>query len=89
MANLNTYRLDDLVRDPTFDFLNKLGPNDPETEHNHDFLSTDLSDSPYSNSAFHTKYFFFSLIRLFSFITVYLQIQYNRYAHYISWKLIG
>jgi hypothetical protein len=56
MANLNTYRLDDL-RDPTFDFLNKLGLNDPETEHNHDFLSTDLSDSPYSNSALHTKYF--------------------------------
>jgi hypothetical protein len=57
MANLNTYGLNDLVRDPSFDFLNKLGPNDPETEHNHDFLSTDLSDSPYFNSAFHTKYF--------------------------------
>jgi hypothetical protein len=43
--SLHSFKLDDLVRDPSFNFLNKLSAGEDELGHTHDFLGTDLIDS--------------------------------------------
>jgi hypothetical protein len=47
MDSLHSFKLDDLVRDPSFNFLNKLSAGEDELGHTHDFLGTgtDLIDS--------------------------------------------
>jgi exonuclease III len=57
MDSHSSFNLDDLVRDPSFNFLFKLNCGDDPNEQNHDFLSTDLNDSPYARSSFHTNYY--------------------------------
>jgi hypothetical protein len=56
MASTPSFGLDDLVRDPSFNFLQKLSMGEDVNEHSHDFLSTDITDSPYSQSNFNTNY---------------------------------
>jgi hypothetical protein len=57
MDSHHSFKLDDLVRDPSFNFLNKLNVGEDEIGHTHDFLGTDPTDSPYSHSSFNTNYF--------------------------------
>ncbi len=57
MDSLFSFRLDDLVRDPSFNFLFKLCSAEEENDHNDDFHSSDMRDSPYSHSSFNTSYY--------------------------------
>jgi hypothetical protein len=56
MDGPSAFGLDDLVRDPNFDFLSVLNSATDNNEHNFDFLSPD-NDSPYTQSSFSTAYF--------------------------------
>jgi hypothetical protein len=56
MDGPSAFGLDDLVRDPNFDFLSVLNSATDNNELNFDFLSSD-TDSPYIQSSFSTAYF--------------------------------
>ncbi len=55
MDNFTSYSLDDLVRDPNFNFITRL--TDDNTDDRHDFSDPQQTDSPYTQSNFNSLYY--------------------------------
>jgi hypothetical protein len=57
MDSQQQFRLDDLVRDPKYNFINNFQNSNKDDDNRHDYLNTQLADSPYTQATFNTNYF--------------------------------
>jgi exonuclease III len=57
MNNFNGYSLDDLVRDPNFNFITFNRSTDNDNDNHYDFTDPSQNDSPYTQSTFNTFYY--------------------------------